>query len=110
MRGNYPLRRLHINAMPTDLRGIYIFWCRTRARAIYVGQSEKQTLKERILQEWRNSHNEELRDWIQEFGEHLDVYYFEVTKYNLIRRIEARLIRWFKPLANIRGNPRKSKG
>lgn len=107
MRGRYPIRRLHIENMPSNIKGIYIFWCRTKSRAIYVGQSKRQTLKKRIMQEWKNSHNEELKYWIQSFGKHLDICYFEVTKYNLIGRVEATLIHWFRPIANIQGNPGK---
>ncbi len=94
---------LGIEGVPRNVFGVYAFWCRDNGKCIYVGKAKKQPVKKRLTYHWRGSHNETLRLWIQVFGENLDVCYMaaDLTK---IDNLERRLIRLWKPEANIQHN------
>ena len=93
--------RLHnIDSIPSHTKGVYAFWCRTNGKCIYVGKAEKQSIKDRLKQEWRNSHNANLKLWINEFGEFLDICYLPV-KDGRIDKVETTLIRMWHPETNI---------
>lgn len=96
-----PFRRHNIESIPDNAVGIYGFWYRTTGKCIYVGKAKKQPIKKRLKQHWRKSHNLELRLWIDEFGEFLDVCYISVECKKRIDRMEKRLIRAWDPEANI---------
>jgi len=101
-RDKYPLRRQYIESIPDGVKGLYGFWCRETGRCIYVGKTEEQTIKERLLQEWKNSHNETLKLWIMAFGNHLDICYLPVNRKERIDRAETTLIQMWNPEANLK--------
>lgn len=106
-RARFPLLRTNIDALAPDLPGVYGFWCRTNGKCIYVGKAVEQTLKDRLIQEWGNSHNEGLKQWIQAFGDDLDVCYLPVQNHGKIGRMESTLIKVWHPEVNIMMNRRK---
>ena len=95
-----------LEEVPRDVIGIYAFWYRRTGRCVYVGQADKQTIKQRLQQHWRESHNDPLNLWIKAYGSLLDVCYAPVEKHR-IRTAERRLIRRWKPETNVQHNPRK---
>ena len=88
-----------ISRVPADIRGVYAFWCRTRRKFIYVGKTEKQTIRERLRQHWRKSHNERLNLWLRAFGEHLDICWWQVPEHK-ISKVEDILIKMLLPETN----------
>lgn len=103
IRWKKPLRCANIDSMPRNAAGVYGFWCRTNGRCIYVGKAEKQSIRDRVKQEWQNSHNHALRSWIQCFGEFLDICYVAVPHDRIahVDKLETRLIRRWNPVTNI---------
>ena len=89
--------------MRGDTVGVYAFWFRRTGRCIYVGQAAQQPIKSRLRQHWRGSHNETLRLWMAAYGEYLDVCFAPVAR-NKIDAIERRLIRLWRPEANVQHN------
>lgn len=106
-RPKLPLRLVNIESIPATLHGVYGFWCRTNGRCIYVGKAEKQPIKTRLRQEWANSHNPALKQWIAAFGEFLEVCYLPVKNRGKIDRMETMLIRAWSPEANIKKQKRR---
>lgn len=51
------------------------------------------------MQHWRNSHNENLKLWINAFGKFLDICYLSV-KDDKIDRMETKLIQMWHPETN----------
>lgn len=94
------LRLNNIDSIPSNLKGVYAFWCRTNGKCIYVGKAERQPIRDRLIQEWRNSHNENLKCWITVFGKFLDICYLPV-KDGKIDKMETRLIQKWHPETNI---------
>lgn len=105
-RRKTPLGPHYIDHIPSNITGVYAFWCRTNGKCIYVGKAEKQPIKARLMQEWSKSHNSKLRLWIRAFGKFLDICYLPV-KESKIDRVESRLIKMWRPETNIRKQPRK---
>lgn len=99
-RNKTSLRRKNIDKIPFHVKGVYAFWCRTNGKCIYVGKAERQSIRVRLMQEWRNSHNENLSLWIKSFGEFLDICYLPV-KDGKINKMETRLIKMWRPETNI---------
>ena len=97
-RWKKPLRQIHIDQMP-EKKGVYGFWS-TNGRCIYIGKSEKQTIRTRMTQEFKNSHNPKLRRWIKYFGKHLEICYNDTT--HNPDRLETKLIHLFNPETNDR--------
>ena len=89
--------------MRRDMIGVYALWFQLTGRCIYVGQASEQTIKTRLRQHWRYSHNETLRLWMDAYGDHMEVCYAPVAR-NRIRTIERRLIRLWRPEANVQHN------
>ena len=85
--------------IPKDISGVYAFWCRDNMKCIYVGMAKDQSIRTRILQHWRGSHNEKLNLWMREFGNNLDICYMSVQS-SQIARLEDRLITMWNPEAN----------
>ena len=104
-RKKYPWSHLTVDQMPANIKGVYAFWCRDNAKCIYVGQSKRgnHSIKDRLNAHWRNSHNQTLKLWIQAFGSHLDICYMSVET-GKIDALERRLIKAWKPEANIQHN------
>ena len=96
---------LGIELIPKDIFGVYAFWCRDNGKCIYVGKAEDQPVKKRLGDHWRKSHNEILRLWIEAFGDNLDVCYMSVENHR-IDSLERRLIKTWKPEANLEHNVR----
>ncbi len=92
-----------IDEIPESLIGVYAFWYRDTEKCIYVGQASKQSIKHRLRVHWRGSHNEKLRLWIQAFREKIDICYASV-ELGKITRMERRLIKMWRPKANIQHN------
>ena len=92
-----------INSMP-EKAGVYGFWS-TKGRCIYIGKAERQTIRTRVMQEWKNSHNAKLKMWIKHFGKHLEICYNDTT--HSPDRLETRLIRLFNPETNVRKQRRQ---
>ena len=88
-----------ISRVPAGIRGVYGFWCRTRRKFIYVGKAKKQTIRERLNQHWRESHNEDLNLWLRAFGEHLDICWLQVPVHK-IDKMERILIKMWLPETN----------
>lgn len=89
--------------VPRDLTGVYAFWYRRTGRCVYVGQAAEQTIRERLMQHWRRSHNEMLNLWMKAYRNSLDVCYAPVEK-RRIATMERRLIRRWKPETNVQHN------
>ena len=96
---------LGIEMIPREIIGVYAFWCRDTGSCIYVGKAKDEPVKERLAGHWRESHNETLRFWIREFGDNLDICYMSVEP-NRIDKFEDRLIKTWRPEANISQNQR----
>ena len=88
-----------ISRVPGNIRGVYAFWCRTRRKFIYVGKADKQTIRERLRQHWRESHNDTLNLWLRAFGEHLDICWLRVPE-RKISKVERILIKMWLPETN----------
>ena len=71
-----------------------------RNYSIYIGQSQDQGIKERLMQHWNGSHSDELKAWISGFGSEILFGYkiIEITKVDIYERY---YIRKFQPCANI---------
>ena len=92
-----------IDRIPRAAHGVYAFWSRDTAKCIYVGQAPRQSIRNRLRDHWRDSHNETLRLWIRAFGEYLDVCYMYVDPSD-IDCFERRLITLWRPEANEQHN------
>ena len=101
-RWKRPLRLTHIDSIPENAIGVYGFWRRESGRCIYIGKAEK-SLRQRVKQEWDNSHNPKLKSWIRCFGESLEICYLPVPhdKIGRVDSLETRLIRIWNPETNI---------
>ena len=95
-RWKKPLGKIHIDQIP-EKEGVYGFWHKN-GRCIYIGKTEDQTLRERVIQHWKESKNRKLREWIKHFGDDLEICYNDKT--NNPYRLEIRLIRLFNPETN----------
>lgn len=98
-------RHTDIANIPSNVRGVYAYWCRAHGRCIYLGKAEKQSIRDRLMQEWRDPKNEKLKLWMQVFGKELDICYLHVRGSN-IDRMERRLIKHFHPETNTIHNRR----
>ena len=100
-REKFPWGINTIYAIPSDVRGVYGIWCRTNGKCIYVGKAEKQPIQARLKSHWQCSHNEKLRLWITVFGKYLEICYLPIDNEKKIDTMESRLIRAWRPEANI---------
>ena len=92
-----------LDAIPKDAVGLYAFWVRDKQKCVYVGQATNQAIRDRLRQHWHRSSNDELRGWLANFGEFLDVCFYPAPK-KRIRRMERALIRKWQPHANKQHN------
>ena len=88
---------LNINLL-NDESGIYVFWF--NGQCIYVGKAAQQTLKERLLQHYRNCHNDNLRLWIEVYGCQLQFCFFQLSTNRRIDFLEKKFIYRLQPIAN----------
>ena len=96
-----PLRRHFIERMPDEVTGIYAIWYKVNGKCLYVGQAQDQPLKVRLKQEWRDSHNSQLKKWISVFGDDIEFCY-NIAAAGKIDKFETRLINKLAPETNIR--------
>lgn len=99
VRERYPFGYDAITRVPRDVRGVYAFWYKERGRCIYVGMTERQTIRTRLFQHWSGSHNETLRLWLSEFGDHIEFCWLQVPV-SRVRGMERRLIDLWQPEAD----------
>ncbi|MXX63223.1 MAG: GIY-YIG nuclease family protein [Holophagales bacterium] len=90
---------------PNDV-GLYAFWSRANGKCVYVGKAADQPLRGRLQQHWNRSDNETLRLWIAAFGEDVDICFLSLPLHR-IPKFERRLIRLWRPEANIHHNPNR---
>ncbi len=88
---------LNIDALG-DESGIYAFWF--NGNCLYVGKAEKQTLKERLTQHYRNCHNNNLKLWIDVYGKRLKFCYLELQTTSRIDYLERKFIYRLQPITN----------
>lgn len=96
----------NIDSVPESIFGVYAFWCKDKAKCIYVGQAGRRPIRKRLKDHWNSSHNKTLGLWIKSFGYNLDVCFVSTEK-SRINCLERRLIKLWKPEANETHNPNK---
>lgn len=93
-----PFRLSALKKHVPDEVGVYGFWY--GQYCIYVGKTEGQTLKKRLTDHWKGSHNIDLQLWIDSKGAKLQVAFVEIENKKQISRYERYYIRFFQPLTN----------
>lgn len=88
---------LNINSLSNEI-GVYAFWL--NGKCIYVGKAEKQTLKERLTQHYRNCHNDYLKLWINVYGKRLKFCYLRLNNHKRVGFIERKFIYRLQPMTN----------
>lgn len=88
---------LNINNLNDEI-GVYAFWF--NGTCIYVGKTEKQTLKERLTQHYRNCHNNRLKLWINVYGKELRFCYLGISNCKKVDSIERTFIYRLQPITN----------
>ncbi len=98
-----PLRHSSIDSIPSDAIGIYGFWYKYNNRCIYIGQAKGQSIRERVKQEYENSHNSQLKEWIECFRNSLKIRYLTVPSSKIcdINKLEKKFISLWNPETNI---------
>jgi hypothetical protein len=79
--------------------GVYGFWYTNTC--IYVGKAEQQTIFERLLQHYYNTHNERLRLWMQAKGSQLQIAFKVIEKQSRIHLMERYCVEKYQPTANL---------
>ena len=79
--------------------GVYAFWFRNNC--IYVGKTEQQTLKKRILDHWRDPQNPGLRLWLKAQRNKIDISFRVINNISQIKVYEKYYINYFQPRTNI---------
>lgn len=97
---------LSIRKLPPSSIGIYGFWNRNNGRCIYIGQAKDRSIKDRVHDHWRQSHNSHLSLWIRAYPKILDICYVEAA-FDQVDRLEQLLIGRLRPEANIKLNHKK---
>jgi hypothetical protein len=87
----------NVFALPSNKCGVYIFIY--GSSYVYVGQSRKQGVRERLLSHHGYSHNEEFRKWIEALGNNLRFTYF-LCEDRDADYIERCLINKLQPITN----------
>jgi hypothetical protein len=93
---NFSIQKLY--SIPEFQPGVYGLWYGDYC--IYIGQSQDQGIKERLIQHWSGSHNDDLKDWIAGFGSEIEFGYKIIEKAK-IDYFEQFYIRKFQPSTNI---------
>ena len=84
--------------IPAGVSGIYAFWY--RGYCVYVGKTEKQSLRARLVKHWENSHNSGLNSWIRAKRAELKVSCLPVADKGTIASFERYYIKRLQPLTN----------
>ena len=101
MRQSVGFSNVNIARWAPDSPGIYrIFIGKI---CLYVGSAKDQTLKERLKQHWRGSHNRRLGMWINNYGKSLTIEFCVIDEQKLssIKEIEQSQIDKFSPMLNV---------
>ncbi len=96
-----PLRPSYIGSIPNDAIGIYVFWYKYNGRCIYVGKTESQSIRERVQLEYENSSNPQLKEWIECFGDSLEICYYPSDNIRDIDELETKFIHLWNPETNL---------
>ncbi len=92
-------RFTHVNISKCENKpGVYGFWY--KRNCIYIGKTEKQGLRDRLLQHWNGSHNNRLRDWIKSKKSNL-MFCFKPIDVAQVDIAERYYIYKYQPLTNI---------
>ncbi len=83
---------------PSDACGVYGFWY--GRRCVYVGKTERQSLRRRLEQHWEGSHNRMLRLWLAARGSEMKVSLLAVHEVSKVAGLERYYIRRLQPVAN----------
>lgn len=81
-----------------DAYGIYGFWF--KRRCIYVGKAAEQPIAIRLVQHWKGSHNQLLRNWIEAKGKELKIAYKYIPEIAKIDILERYCINKYQPETN----------
>lgn len=87
----------NLSKVPDDEYGVYSIW--TKYICVYVGKAEKQSLRQRLIQHYCSSHNDELHSWIAS-SHQLWFTYETVRNTKAINAKERNRIKTFAPLTN----------
>jgi len=93
-----PFRWSAVDKHVPEQIGIYGFWF--RGYCIYIGKTEKQSLKKRLSDHWNGSHNETLNLWIAAKRDELKISFIEIKNQNEMSVYERYFIRHYQPLTN----------
>jgi len=93
-----PFRLSVLHRLAPTAPGVYVFWF--RRYCIYVGKAERQFIRDRLLDHWHHSHNDNLRDWMTAKRDDILVAFEAIADPRQISRYERYYIRRFQPLAN----------
>jgi excinuclease UvrABC nuclease subunit len=88
---------LNINDIGEET-GVYAFWFNNRC--IYVGKAERQSLKKRLTQHYRNCHSNDLKLWIDVYGCQLKFCFLKLKKQQSIDFLERKFIYRLQPTTN----------
>lgn len=94
-------RKKVLSRLPENC-GVYVFWCKTAkgsTKYIYVGMTARQSLRKRLIQHWKGSHNPRLVQWINVSSQCLRVTTIPLPQEKIVPT-EKRLICTFVPDAN----------
>ena len=89
-----------ISEIPSDAKGVYAFWC--SGKCLYVGKSDRRTIRVRMTEHWNACKNQVLKDWLDGYTDHVEICYLQ--KLRNIGRLEEKLIRKWRPKANVMYN------
>lgn len=89
----------NIERAPADIGGVYIIW--SKYVCVYVGKTDKQSLRNRLRQHYNGSHNSALNLWLR--SSHLLWFSYEARRHaSAVAALERNRIKQYAPLTNIR--------
>lgn len=94
----FPFRLSALKKHVPEKAGIYGFWY--RGYCVYVGKTERQSLRKRLFDHWDGTHNHELQLWIEAKRDNLLVAFLEIENISQIGNYERYYIRVLQPLTN----------
>lgn len=95
-----------IYAIPDRIMGVYGFWYQKTGECLYVGRS--LSIKRRLRQHRNNCTNPILRTWLEGAPESVEICILEVKGGKMrINKVERRLIKKWRPEANVVYNRKK---
>lgn len=88
----------NIDKQPDDCVGIYGFWC--NEICLYIGKTEKQSLRKRLSDHFLDCHNKDLKDWFHAFSRSIQFSTLVIEDTALIHAAEREFIEKFNPRTN----------